>query len=143
MRKRFVTTCVNSTGPAIREMLNSSKNVTRRTFLRHVDRKDMLKQEAACGYSQHPKQGLTMAADRHVSYSVGKYQGQPCAFFTWSAIEYVFCGGDRTQNKRRTERVGSKDGSGAECSPALRRTARATVIPAAGLANGPWLFGVL
>lgn len=71
-------------------MLDSSREITRRTFLKYVDRDSMREMELGLGYVAHHKQGLTMAADWAVSYHKGRYKGRRCIFFQWSAIEHIF-----------------------------------------------------
>lgn len=76
--------------PQLSEMIDSAIAITRQTFLAHVDRDDLRQVELGLGYSRHPKQGLTMAGDYHVSYYRSKYKGKRCYLFKHSAIEYVF-----------------------------------------------------
>jgi hypothetical protein len=71
-------------------MVDNEQGITRRTFLKYVDREILTELEYMLGYAQHPKQGLTMAADWHVGYYKSYYWGRPCVFFRWSAMEYVF-----------------------------------------------------
>lgn len=82
----FITTCVGTCGEDITDMLEGSRNITRRTFLKHVDREQLREVERSLGYDNR----LRMSQDWHVSYGKGKYQGKPCVFFRWSAIEHVF-----------------------------------------------------
>lgn len=72
------------------EMIDSAIDISGKTFLKHVNRDDLKALEVALGYSTHPKQGLTMAGDCHVSYHRSKVFGKRCYFFKHSAIEYVF-----------------------------------------------------
>lgn len=90
MRAQFLTNCVSSTARDITPMVDAERNITRRTFLKHVDRRSLERVEAELGYSAHPAQGLTMAGDYHVAYYRSTFRGKPCVFFRWSAIEYVF-----------------------------------------------------
>lgn len=87
---RFITDCVNSTAGLIAPMNDAAVDISRRTFLKKVDREQLRAIECQLGYSSHPKQGLTMARDFHVSYFRSKFGGRKCYFFRWSAIEYVF-----------------------------------------------------
>lgn len=82
----FVTTCVGARGEDIINMLERSRKITRRTFLKHVDREQMREVEKSLGYDSC----LPMSKDWHVSYGKGKYQDRPCVFFQWSAIEHIF-----------------------------------------------------
>lgn len=83
----FRTTCVESFGPDIHDMVEQAKPVTRRTFLRHCETAQV---EAQLGYERDRRHGLTMAQDPYVRYYRSRYQGKPCYFFVWSAIEYIF-----------------------------------------------------
>jgi hypothetical protein len=91
MALKFRTNCINSTAPWIIDMVDGAIDITRRTFLQHVDRDDLAAMESALGYADHPSRGLTMAADWHVSYHRSKYRGRRCYYFRHSAIEYIFC----------------------------------------------------
>ena len=79
------------------DMVITAKIISRRTFLKHVNREDIAKIEKKLGYSQHPRQGLTMARDRHVFYSKSNLHGKRVVFLTHSAIEYVFRGQSNTE----------------------------------------------
>lgn len=72
------------------DMIDDATTITRRTFLKHVDREDLRNLEAGLGYPGHPSQGLTMAADWSVTYHRSKLHGRRVYFFCQSAIEYVF-----------------------------------------------------
>jgi len=92
-RLRFLCNCVDTCRAdvaALHEMINGAKDITRRTFLQHVDRDDMETLEAELGYASHPSRGLTMAADWHVSYHRSHWNGRTCYYFRWSGIEYYF-----------------------------------------------------
>lgn len=98
MRKfTFLTDCVGTTallgdaaGDAINAMTATAKGITRRTFLKHVDRAQLRELEHNLGYFRHPKQGLTMAADWHPGYYKGVFDGKPCYYFDHSRIEHIF-----------------------------------------------------
>jgi hypothetical protein len=72
------------------DMINDAIDITRQTFLKHVDRDSLREVEASLNYEDHPKKGLTMAADWTVSYHRSKLHGKRVYFFKHSAIEYVF-----------------------------------------------------
>jgi hypothetical protein len=74
--------------PDLSAMIDAAKDITRRTFIRHCDVSDIA---AALGYEEHPKRGLTMAADWSISYHRSSYRGARVYFFCWSHIEHVFC----------------------------------------------------
>lgn len=50
MPKIFITTCVDSTAQDIGDMVDSARQITRRTFLKHVDKEEMKKIEKELGY---------------------------------------------------------------------------------------------
>src|SRR5688500_9914113 len=91
---RFTITCVACTGQEDYEALlaleDSARDITRRTFLKHVDREDLRQLEEDRGYATHPGQGLTMAGDFHVRYYKGLWKGRPAYCFDWSSIDHVF-----------------------------------------------------
>ncbi len=92
-RLPYKDNCVNTGGAAVEwliQMIDDAREITRTTFLKHVDRDDLRRVEEDCGYSAHPKQGLTMAGDYHVSYHKSKWNGRLAYYFRWSAIEYYF-----------------------------------------------------
>lgn len=72
------------------DMIDSSLDVSRKTFLKHVDRESLQNLEVELGYEMHPKQGLTMAGDFHVSYHRSRLHGETVYYLKHSAIEYVF-----------------------------------------------------
>ena len=88
---RYLTNCVESTADPIIDMVDNSREITRRTFLKHVDRDDQLHlEQGGLGYVAHPSQGLTMARDWAVRYYKSKFEGNPCVYFDNSCIEYIF-----------------------------------------------------
>ena len=90
---RFETTCVGSgDGEGIRIMVDASRPICRRTFLRSVDRDDLAQVEVDLGYARSTARNgeLTMARDWHVSYHRSRWHGRPCVYFVWSAIEHIF-----------------------------------------------------
>lgn len=95
---KYFNNCVNwNRGDVHREgglcdMIDQAIDISRRTFLRHVDRDNVRELEAGLGYEQHPARGLTMAGDYAVSYHRSKLHGERVYYFTQSAIEYVFKG---------------------------------------------------
>lgn len=84
----FMTNCVASDGKSINDMTHAATQIKRSTFLKRVDRSDLREIEKCLGYDR----GFPMSKDWHVSYHKSTYQGQPCIYFVWSAIEYVFVG---------------------------------------------------
>lgn len=83
---RFITNCINADGQDINDMKQGHQMIVRRTFLRHVDRASLQTVEKELGYDRD----FPMSKDWHVAYYKSTYQGKPCIYFVWSAIEYVF-----------------------------------------------------
>lgn len=90
MSYTFIGNCAALEGDAINDMKRGASRITRRRLLALVGRERMADMAAGLGYAARSRDGLTMAADWHVSYHVGHYAGAACCFFTWSAFEYVF-----------------------------------------------------
>ena len=74
------------------DMIDNAIDITRKTFLKYTSRAELQNIEWNLGYAYHPKQGLTMAGDWHVSYHRSRLHGKRVYFFRQSAIEYVFTG---------------------------------------------------
>jgi hypothetical protein len=72
------------------DMIDNAQDITRHTFVGHVDQKDLQMSEKMLGYATHHTKGLTMAKDWHVSYHKSKLHGHTVYYFRQSAIEYVF-----------------------------------------------------
>lgn len=91
MTMKFETTCVLcGDGAAINQMVETSRDISRRTFLRHVNMDSFREIENDLGYARTARDGLTMAKDWHVTYHKSTWRGRQCVFFVWSAIEYIF-----------------------------------------------------
>jgi len=96
MKKQYFNNCVNwnrsdvNREGGLSDMINRSIDITRQTFLKHVDNTELKDIEQSLGYSNHPKRGLTMAGDWSVSYHRSKLHKKTVYYFRQSAIEYVF-----------------------------------------------------
>lgn len=85
----FYRSCVDwprSDVGALRDMIDNAKDITRRTFLKHVDLDQLKETEANLGYDKH----LRMKDDYHVSYHRSTLHGKRVYYFKWSGIEHVF-----------------------------------------------------
>ena len=71
-------------------MIDNALDLTRTTLLKHVNRDQLKELEIGFGYSSHHTQGLTMAADWHISYHRSKLHGRTVYYFCYSGIEFVF-----------------------------------------------------
>ena len=87
--KSYYGNCVSFPLPVryLSAMIDSGVSITRRTFLKYVDRDSLKEIEKSLGY---PMGNLTMAGDWAVSYHKGKLRGKKVIWFCHSAIEYVF-----------------------------------------------------
>lgn len=75
------------------DLIENRRQITRRTFLRHVNRDDLAELESVMSYARHPSQGLTMAGDWHIEYFRSRHHGATVYGFRFSAIEFVFTKG--------------------------------------------------
>ena len=127
--------------PALCEMIETARSITRRTFLQHVNREHQAELEARLGYAPHDRDSiLTMCRDYHVSYHRSTLHGETVYYFTHSAIEYVFTRAD-------SHGVGVGGQSGPHARPdgdCFVPQARQTLITLAGRVRlailGPFLF---
>jgi hypothetical protein len=71
------------------DLIDNRRTISRRTFLRHVDRDELRDIERDLGYGAW----LRMAADWHVEYFRSTLHGRRVYGFRHSAIEYVFTSG--------------------------------------------------
>ena len=86
----FLTDCVHSDGPSINAMTAVAKPITFRTMMRVVG-EAFINKQWELGYDTYRKRGgLRMSKDFAVSYFKSVYQGRPCYYFRWSAIEHIF-----------------------------------------------------
>lgn len=93
MKLCFFSNCVSwprDRVPELCEMIRANRVVSRRTFRRHVDTRELADIELGIGYERHHSQGLVMANDWAVSYHRSKLNGKTVYYFRHSAIEYVF-----------------------------------------------------
>jgi hypothetical protein len=74
----------------LQRMIDKALEVTRATFLKHVDRESLRELEDSMGYVRKAFKGLTMANDYHVNYYKSILEGQVVYFLTHSAVEYAF-----------------------------------------------------
>lgn len=95
----YYTNCVNwprgdvDKPGGLRDLIDGRREISRRTFLRHVERADLAELADGLAYASHPSRGLTMAADWHIEYFRSRLHGATVYGFRHSAIEYVFVEG--------------------------------------------------
>ena len=98
MTFQFETTCINSTAEAIWDMTDNDKEVTWKTFVKHVPLasiKDIFPMYSYRGEMYNPdtgelKIGFHIKDDWAVRFAKSRYKGKPCYFIQHSAIEYVW-----------------------------------------------------
>jgi len=98
---RYVHSCPASTFEDIRDMSDHEKEITRKTFLKYVDRNDLKELEEGLGYGPW----LRMSQDWHVRYYKSVYRDISCVFFRHSRIEYIFtkdgvCGPSKKKDEK-------------------------------------------
>lgn len=87
---KFLGNCIQLPASMITQIVDDRREITRKTFLKHVGLAKMREIEKSLGYEDHPSRGLTMASDYAVSYYRSKFRGRLIYYFDWSAIEFVF-----------------------------------------------------
>lgn len=96
MNYYFYSTCVGwpredvAAEGGLSDMISQNLMVSRRTLIRNVGLELVRELERDLGYDAHHSQGLTMAADWHVSYHRSVLHGQHVYYVLWSGIEHVF-----------------------------------------------------
>ena len=76
------------------EMIDNAQQITRKTFIKNVDKKDRIFLEQNLGYTQQRKKGMVIADDYYVSYFKSKLKKTGVYFLAHSCIEYVFIKGE-------------------------------------------------
>ena len=74
----------------LQSVIDNSIDITRKTFLSHVHRRDRVELEKNLGYETNYKCGLTIASDWAVTYHRSEIHGKKVYYLRHSAIEYVF-----------------------------------------------------
>lgn len=86
-KKSYETCCVSANGDDIMDMVDSAREITYETFVKHVGTQEA---SSVLGYPYGRERGLKLKNDWHVRYHKSTYKGKPCVFAVHSAIEYVF-----------------------------------------------------
>lgn len=84
----YVGCCIELDGDDINAMSDTRTNISNDRFRRLIGTEAYRWLSRELGYV--PGEKLTLRSDWHVSYHRSTYQGKPCLFLVWSAIEYVF-----------------------------------------------------
>lgn len=89
---RYIGNCVSPPFKVndLIDLVDNSREITRETFLKKVNKVDLAELQRHLGYAEYPAHGMTMASDYAVSYHKGKLNGKWIYYFTHSAIEYFF-----------------------------------------------------
>lgn len=87
-KKHYLTNCISSTATRIDAMVDDAKEISYRTFLKHVSYSEI--SSLFPYYQKDSRLGLTLRNDWAVSFFKSKYDHQECVFICHSAIEYIF-----------------------------------------------------
>lgn len=79
----YNTCCVNADGESITDMIDKTREITARTFFKHISLKEV---STLLGYDRH----FPIKNDYHVSYYKSVFKNEPCYYLTHSAIEYIW-----------------------------------------------------
>lgn len=82
----YYKSCVSLPFTLVYSMTYNSIEISRKTFLKHVDRKSLTFIEKYLGYHKDHK----MSSDKCVRYFKSTYDGKPCVYFLDFLIEHVF-----------------------------------------------------
>ena len=87
-RLKYKCCCVSFEGLVVDlvAMIDANREITRGTFVRHVDRESLRWVEVSLGYGRY----FRMSSDWHVSYHRSKLEGKTVYYFRHSSIEYIF-----------------------------------------------------
>jgi len=99
MTYRFLRSCVDwpmSKADELRDMIDEAVEITRGAFLKRVDTDELNGIAESLGYESHPKRGLTMAGDWHITYHRSRIGKNRVYYFRWSGIEHVFIKSNRS-----------------------------------------------
>ena len=88
--KTLIGTCVQLSARAITDMVDNAREISLKTFRRHVNANERREIETHLGYAVGHQRGLHLKDDFHVSYGKSVYRGKSCVFMAHSAIEWVF-----------------------------------------------------
>ena len=102
MEYHYETCCVHSTAKLITEMVDRAREVTWRTFRKHVPLDEIKQAFPSYSYRReryNPDTGELTAPmhikdDYAVSFWKSRYDGQPCYYLVHSSIEYIWTADD-------------------------------------------------
>jgi hypothetical protein len=78
--------CVSANGDDIIDMVDNARQISYRTFCKHIKSQDLKHIKEALGYGKD----LSLKRDWAVSFYKSKYKNKPCYYLCHSMIEYVF-----------------------------------------------------
>lgn len=90
MKFRVIARCYDgsATVKELESLYEHDREITYRTFARHVDIADISK-ELGYAYGRHAE-GLRLHKDWHVRFSVSKFRGKKVYHLVWSQIDFIF-----------------------------------------------------
>jgi hypothetical protein len=89
----FATSCVGvpqSRVPALHDMIDRAREITYRTFTKHVDPDELKELFPFYTWGPGRQEGLRLSDDWAVSFHRSKFEGRKCVYIRHSAIEYIF-----------------------------------------------------
>lgn len=94
----YITCCVNANGDDIHEMVDQAIDITWKTFIKHVNWKDVqqifdaysFKGEKYNPFTKKLNCGFHIKDDYAVSFHRSKYKGKRCYYIRHSSIEYIW-----------------------------------------------------
>lgn len=82
----FIGTCGSLPPSQLDQFDDSARDITYRTFMKHLGSEVVREFESALGYGRH----LRLKDDYHVSYQKGKWRGKPAVCCMWSSIHHIW-----------------------------------------------------
>lgn len=77
--------CINSDAASIENMVDISREITLKTFLKYISREELYEILGGVYNKNFP-----IEKDYHIHYYKSKYKSKNCYYIKHSAIEYIF-----------------------------------------------------
>jgi len=111
----------------LNQMTESAREISYRTMQKHCQ--ELGRWALDKGYKLFPSKGLTLKNDWHVAYYKSTYNGRPCYYLVWSAIEFIWVleetdGNSETQSEGHGEEAKESPAQGTGENPNHLRCSR-------------------
>ena len=83
---KFIGTCVELSARHLEDYDVTEREITAKTFRKHVGPEVYRELERRLGYDKH----LRLADDYAVSFGKGKWRGKPAVCLRWSSIHHIY-----------------------------------------------------